>query len=164
MSFILLAVLAGAPTSAYTPLNLDNCEVLTVGHASQGEGNWAVRRCPGRGNIPLYVNADDDRFDVDAGVDNGDWESISELNELGPQVEWRSDGGRPYAIIYRYLLSEPSANGATRLAVETIGTARRHGCLVAVIPGGPTANARARQIADTRARTFRCGRDDRITR
>ena len=87
MALILLAALAGAPTSAYTQLNLDNCEILTVGHASQGEGDWAVRRCPGRNGIALLVNADDDRFDVDAGVDNGDWESISELNSLGPQVE-----------------------------------------------------------------------------
>lgn len=162
MALILLAALAGAPTSAYTTLNLDDCEIYSVAHA--GEGSWSNRRCPGRNGVTLFVNADDDRFDVDAGVDNNEWESIPELNALGPQVEWRLEGGRPFAIIYRYLLSEPTARGATRLAVETIGRPGRPGCLVAVIPGSNTANARARQIADTRARSFRCRRDRVISR
>lgn len=160
MTMFLLAALAGAPTSAYTPLNLDNCEILTVAHA--GEGEWSARRCPGRGGVSLFVNEDDARFDVDAGVDNGEWESASQLNELGPQVEWRLDRGRAFAIIYRYSIPEAVAGGRSLLAVETIGTRARPGCMIALIHGGPAANARARQIADARARTFRCGRDQAI--
>ena len=45
------------------------------------------------------------------------------------------------------------------LAVESIGRAGRPGCLVALLNARPGANVRARQIADTRARSFRCGRD-----
>ncbi len=161
MSFILLAALAGAPTSAYTPLDLGQCEIVSVAHA--GEGDWVNRRCPGRGGVTLIVSEDDARFDLDAGADNDEWESPSPLNELGPQVEWRIEGGRAFAIIYRYTIPEAIAGGRSMMAVETIGTRLRRGCLVALIPGGPTANARARQIADTRARTFRCGRDRRIT-
>jgi|SRR5205085_4706268 len=163
MAMILLAALAGAPTSAYTQLNLDNCEILTVGHASQGEGDWSVRRCPGRSGVNLIVNEDDARFDVDAGVDNGEWESPAPLNQLGPQVEWRLEGRRPFAIIYRYTIAEAMRGGRSMLAVESIGRTGRPGCLVALITGDAAANARARQIADTRARTFRCGRDQRIT-
>jgi hypothetical protein len=47
--------------------------------------------------------------------------------------------------------------------VETIGRAGRPGCLVALLLANPGANIHARQIADTRARSFRCGRDQRIT-
>ena len=161
MSFILLAAFVAAPTSTYTSLNLDRCEIVSVAHA--GEGDWTNRRCPGRGGVTIIVNEDDARFDVDAGVDNGEWESPTPLNELGPQVEWRSEGGRAFAIIYRYSIPEDVAGGRSMLAVETIGRPGRPGCLVALIPGTPAANARARQIADTRARTFRCGRDQRIT-
>jgi hypothetical protein len=161
MALILLAALAGAPTSAYTQLNLDNCEIYSVAHA--GEGDWSNRRCPGRNGVTLFVNEDDARFDVDAGVDNNVWESPSPLNELGPQVEWRLEGGRPFAIIYRYSISEAAAGGRSMLAVESVGRAGRPGCLVALITATRAANARARQIADTRARSFRCGRDQRLT-
>ena len=161
MALILLAALAGAPTSAYTVLSLDRCEILTVAHA--GEGDWSVRRCPGRSGVSLFVNEDDARFDVDAGVDNGEWESPAPLNQLGSIVEWREEGGRPFAIIYRYTIAEAMAGGRSMLAVESIGTSSRPGCLVALIPATSGANDRARDIADARVRTFRCRRDPRIT-
>jgi hypothetical protein len=161
MALILLAALAGAPTSAYTQLNLDNCEIYSVAHA--GEGDWTNRRCPGRNGVTLFINEDDARFDVDAGVDNNEWESPAPLNELGPQVEWRLESGRPFAIIYRYTIAEAMPGGRSMLAVESIGRTGRPGCLVALITATPAANARARQIADTRARSFRCGRDQRLS-
>jgi hypothetical protein len=160
MSLVLLAALAGAPTSAYTTLNLERCEIYSVAHA--GEGEWSNRRCPGRNGITLFVNEDDARYDVDAGVDNNTWESATQLNELGPQIEWRMEGGRPFAIIYRYNIPEAMPGGRSMLAVESIGRRGRPGCLLALIRATPTANARARQIADRRARTFRCGRDEQI--
>jgi len=161
MAIILLAALAGAPTSAYTRLNLDACEIVSVAHA--GEGDWMNRRCPGRNGITLFVSEDDARFDVDAGVHNDEWESASQLNELGPQLEWRLEGGRPFALIYRYNIPEAMAGGRSMLAVESIGRTGRPGCLVALLRATPAANARARQIADSRARSFRCGTDQRIT-
>jgi hypothetical protein len=161
MTMILLAALAAAPTSIYTPLDLDRCQIVSRAHA--GEGDWVNRRCPGRAGIPLFVNEDDARFDLDAGVDNGAWESAVPFNELGPQVEWRMERGRPFAIIYRYAIPEAVAGGRSMLAVETIGRRGRPGCLVALIQGGETANARARLLADTRARGFRCGTDPVIS-
>ena len=160
MTFILLAALAAAPTSTYSALDLDACEIVSVAHA--GEGDWAARRCRGRYGVTLFVNEDDARYDVDAGVDNGVWESAMQLNGLGPQLEWRLEGGRPFAIIYRYTIPEAMAGGRSMLAVESIGRRGRPGCLVAIILARPDANVRARQIADRRARTFRCGRDTQI--
>jgi hypothetical protein len=160
MSAILFAALAAAPASTYSPLNLEACEIVTVAHA--GEGNWSARRCPGRYGVRLFLNEDDARFDLDAGVDNDVWESAMQLNELGPQLEWRVEAGRPFAIIYRYTVPEAMPGGRSMLAVESIGRAGRPGCLIALIRATPAANARARQIADRRARTFRCGRDQQI--
>jgi hypothetical protein len=159
MNLILLAALTAAPTSNYTPLDLDNCEIVTVAHA--GEGDWAARRCR-RGGVTLFINEDDARYDIDAGVDNGVWESAMPLNELGPQLEWRVERGRPFALIYRYVIPEAMPGGRSMLAVETIGRPGRPGCLIALINSSPAANARARRIADARARTFRCGRDQAI--
>ena len=45
---------------------------------------------------------------------------------------------------------------------EEFGRRGRPGCLVALIRATPAANVRARQIADRRARAFRCGRDEQI--
>ena len=86
-----LAALAPAPAAAqtfssvYTMLDLDRCRTLEV----VPEGESVRRRCPGLGAIPLFVNAGDGRFDVDAGVDNGQWESLGGFNEIGPRIEWR---------------------------------------------------------------------------
>ena len=160
MSMILLAALAAAPSSTYSPLDLEACEIMTVAHA--GEGDWANLRCPGRYGVTLIVNEDDARYDIDAGVDNGEWESATPLNMLGPQLEWRLEGGRPFALIYRYIIPEAMAGGRSMLAVESIGRRGRPGCLVAIFRATPGANARARQIADRRARTFRCGRDAQL--
>ena len=83
-------VAAQRPTSAYTQLDPLRCEVLE----QITEGASARWRCPGRGGIPLYLNTGDDRFDLDAGVDNEVWESLDPLNSIGPTVEWRLHGGR----------------------------------------------------------------------
>jgi hypothetical protein len=150
---ILLAL--AAFTSAYTELNLAACEVLNGGD----EWGVASRRCPGHAGARLYVNVDDDRFDLDAGIDNDRWESLDGLNRIAPRVEWRMDGGTPRAVIYRYLLTGADGPGGTVLAVETVGRVGAPGCLVALIGGGvPRANEVARARADAGAR-FRCGID-----
>jgi len=165
MTWFLLASLAAAAaapapgySSTYTALNLDRCRVLS--QAAEGEGDWINWRCPGLSGVPLLVHGDDGRFDVDAGVDNAQWEALGGLHRLGPQVEWRLRRGRPIAIIFRYIQSGPDQPPGTRLAVETIGRRGRPGCLISMIDGAvPNANAVARERADRRAEGFRCGVD-----
>jgi hypothetical protein len=154
-----LAAAAPAPaaaqsvTSAYTVLNLDRCRTLEV----IPEGESVRRRCPGLGGIPLFVNAGDGRFDVDAGVDNEQWESLGGFNEIGPRVEWRLAHGRPFAIIYRLRLTGTEQPPGSSLIVETIGRRGAAGCQIATVDGSLSdANARARALADRRARTSRC--------
>jgi hypothetical protein len=143
-------------TSAYTPLNTNNCQVLSA--VSEGESiSW---RCPGRNGIPLYVNSGDGRFELDVGVPDEDWRSIPAFNQIGNNVEWRLRGGRPFAVIYRLTSVDPATDPNSMLIVETIGTRGRPGCEVARVNAlRADANARARAEADLRASAFRCGRD-----
>ena len=141
------------PTSAYTPLNPDRCQVLH----RETEGASVRWRCPGYAGVPLFLNSGDDRFDLDAGIDNEEWESLSPLNSPGPNVEWRLHRGRPVAIIYR-LIPAPEAQMAPALIVETIGRRGRPGCEIARINAHRAdANERARTEADLRWNNFRCG-------
>lgn len=157
-----IAVATAAPaaaqraSSAYTPLNPDRCRVIE----RVDEGASVRWRCPGHAGIPLFLNTGDERYDLDAGIDNQEWESIGPMNAPGPAVEWRLRNGRPIAIIYR-LTPFPGAEGAApTLIVETIGTRGRRGCEVARVNAQRAdANARARAEADSRAAAFRCGRD-----
>lgn len=142
--------------SVYTALDLADCEIT----AQYEEGAGTDWRCEGRNGVPLLVRESDGRFDIDAGVTGGA-PGIGPFNNPGPMVEWRGPAATPYAIIYRLVSATPEAEGQTWLVVETIGTASAAGCPVAIIDGGvPSANVRARQEADTRARAFRCEVDE----
>jgi len=147
-------------TSAYTPLDAERCQVI-----ERIEEGASVRwRCPGRGGVALFLNTGDARYDLDAGIDNGRWESLTPLNTPGPNVEWRLRGGRPIAIIYRLAPADPAVDFAPALIVETIGARGRPGCEIARIDARRAdANLVARAEADTRAAHFHCGRDRAAT-
>lgn len=132
-------------TSTYTSLDLARCRTLEV----IPEGASVRRRCPGLGAIPLFINEGDDRVDIDAGIDNRVWESLSPFNVAGDRIEWRLHAGRPFAIIYRLRVTDPSRPPASSLIVETIGRPGAPGCQVATVDGAlADANSRARVIAD----------------
>jgi len=145
--------------SAYTPLDLDDCDVLD---RSIDEGNWVELRCAGYRGIPLFVSEGDLRFDVDAGVANENFQTVMAFNTLGDRVEWRLREGEPFATIIRY--RDVGTPGTTRtiLAVDRIGRPGAPGCRVAQIAGDtPGANRRARQIADAEAAAFDCAQEPR---
>ncbi|HYJ28773.1 MAG TPA: hypothetical protein VEW25_00345 [Allosphingosinicella sp.] len=147
----------GRVTSVYTDLDVARCTRT----AHEDEGSSTIWRCRGHAGIPLIVMSGDDRVDIDAGEDNGEWEAPGRFSVPGPRVEWRLRRGRPFAIIYRLLLSGNDLPNASLLAVESIGRPGHAGCLVAMIDGAlPNANALARARADARAAAFRCGEDE----
>jgi hypothetical protein len=149
------AAAALPPSSRYTILDLRRCRTLEV----IPEGASVRRRCPGLAGIPLFVNEGDDRSEIDAGFDDGVWESLPAFNTIGDRVEWRLSGGRPFAIIYRLRVAATEGAGASSaLIVEAIGHgARAPGCRIGVVDGAlPDANARARALADRQARGARC--------
>lgn len=149
----LAAPAAPANSSVYTELALDRCTLI-----EQSE-EWESLRCPGHATIPLFVSIGDGRVDIDAGLDNGEWESLNAFNRPGPRVEWRLNGREPIAVIYRLIIATPEVPPGSALIVATIGRRGRPGCRIATIDGAlPDANARARAAAD-RAPRFRCGID-----
>ena len=156
----LTAAAAPAQTmrSRYTSLDLRRCRTLE----RIPEGDSLRLLCPGLAGIPLFVNQGDGRAEIDAGYDDGRWESLPGFNSLGDRVEWRLSGGRPFAIIYRLrLAATENAPAGSALIVEAIGHGpRTPGCRLGLVDGAlPDANARARALADGWARSRRCPAD-----
>ena len=158
MITILIAALAVQPagSSVYAPLDLGRCAIVEEVPEEEGFTRW---RCPGHAAIPLFVSSGEGRFDVDAGLDSGEFEYFGSLNRPAPRLEWRLHGGMPVAIIYRLLLEPFESTSGSVLIVKTIGRAGRAGCRIATVDGTlPDANELARAAAD-RAPRFRCGVD-----
>ena len=158
MIMTLIAALAAqtAGSSVYTPLNLDRCRIVEERPDEEGFTRW---RCPGHGAIPVFVSSGEGRFDIDAGLDTGQFEFFSNLNRPAPRLEWRMRGRVPVAIIYRLIIEPFQSAPGSVLIVKTIGRGGRPGCRVATVDGTlPDANALARAAAD-RAPRFRCGVD-----
>ena len=133
-----------AVTSAYTKLDLDRCRQTDKGDVPE----WSSWRCRGYAGIPLFVQNGDERYDVDAGRDDGQDLFAAAFDYPGSTVEWRLSKGRPFAIIYRLSSANPDLPKSSRLIVETIGRSSA-GCRIASIDGAaPDANAQARRAAD----------------
>ena len=153
----ILLLLGSAPlvaqpqvTSAYTTLNLDRCKQLDHGETPEST-EW---RCSGYRGIALFVQNGDERYDVDAGVEDEDALFAHTFDYPGKTVEWRIAGGKPFAIIYRLESANPDRPRTTVLVVETIGTRGRPGCRVATVAGSArNANQQARSAADRLLRT-----------
>ncbi len=145
------AELNAAPqfASTYTEFDLTKCEVLSE---EREEGSSAEYRCPGFGDLPLLVQEGDGRFDLDAGSDDGGFQTIGAFNDIGDTVEWRLKDGQPFAVIFRFLDVTEGARGRSVLAVETVGRPGKGACRVAQIAGNaPDANQKARELADAAA-------------
>ena len=142
-------------SSRYTSIDLRHCRTLEI----IPEGDSVRKRCPGLAGIPLYVNEGDGRSEIDAGMDDGQWESLPGFNRIGDRIEWRLLDGRPFAIIYRLrTLAGPAQAEGSALIVERIGRGHgRPGCRIGTVDGAlADANLRARNLADRHARDVVC--------
>jgi hypothetical protein len=141
--------------SRYTSVDTRRCRTLEI----IPEGDSVRRRCPGLAGINLYVNEGDGRSEIDAGADDGQWESLPAFNTIGDRIEWRLSDGRPFAIIYRLRTSaSPDHVAGSALVVERIGRGpAAPGCRLGIVDGAlPEANARARSLADAHMRDMIC--------
>ena len=144
--------------STYSEIDLEACKQTSL---ETEEGTSATWTCDGFGDIPLFIAEGDGRFDLDAGVENEQFETIGAFNSLAETVEWRLKDGEPFAVIFRYNDATVEAEGRTVLAVEKIGRADSPGCRVAQIAGEtPDANQVARDLADQSVADFSCGVDE----
>jgi len=148
IALLLAGSAAGTPpgiTSAYTTLALDRCTQLDKGETPE----WTEWRCSGHRGIALFVQNSDDRYDVDAGVEDKGALWADTFDYPGKTVEWRLHAGKPFAVIYRLVSANPERERTSTLVVETVGTRGKPGCRVAMIPGSAAkANEQARAAAD----------------
>jgi hypothetical protein len=145
-----------AAESAYTSVAPKDCRTL-----KQGEAFTSVR-CTGHGGMQVLVDEGDLRFSVSYGPraaqEPAATQTFHPLQSIGDKVEWRMEGGKPFATILRWRMGfdEPADRReilvVTRLLPGPV-------CWVALIDAraNPDPNVLARKVADEQARAFTCG-------
>lgn len=159
---------AGEISSAYTSLDLKECRIIKT----FAEGGGPIWICKGFDGLPVQVAEDDLRYFVSYGASANDQtaarQTLTPFNTIHTTLEWRierRDGGwQPFATIVRYSWErgDDGPKGET-LVVTKLGSA--DACHVAYVKAAdnPKANEMAREIADSRARTFDCKQDEPAT-
>lgn len=158
----------GDVTSAYATFDADkNCR-HRPGRNEEDYGTWM---CRGYNGIAVRLSAGDQRMSVSFGPQTGDElaaeQTLPRFNDVySGTIEWRlakdkSGKPRPFATILRWNPTtspeDRKASGRT-LVITRLGPGSV--CHVGYVDGrSPDANARARKVADEKARTFRCGTD-----
>jgi len=164
-ALVLAGALPGGATgieSAYSKLDWQGgCRI--VEKAPADEGNWVRLICSGYGNAPVLVDEGDDRVSLDYGAvaGPGQWESFGAFNRVNETIEWRLDGGRPFATIHRWFVDDGNGDERQVLVVSTVSEAGEPSCMAGFVDANanPSANLIARGLADMGARNFRCGID-----
>jgi len=176
-----LAGLLGRPAAAETiesvttPFNVDTC-AHKQGREPEDDGEW---RCAGHAGIRIVMMAGDARVYISYGPharqEPAAHETLAAPNGEGARIEWRiarepNGKRRPFAAIMRWSTAVPVddpkiEDGVFRGEVLVVTRLGPGGvCHVGYVDGRQNSNADvlAREIADTHARAFRCGKDKPI--
>lgn len=169
-----LAGFGGVPAASqsvsrvYTRFDSDKCKHIQ-GRAVEDYGRW---RCPGYGGLDIYLSASDQRMQVSFGPNAARELAASETfprfnSAYRGTVEWRVEtpaGGkpRPFATILRWnvKLEDDQRDTSGRVLVVTrLGPGGV--CHVGYVDAraNPNANELAQQLANDKARSFKCGAD-----
>lgn len=165
--FLGLVATAKAADSVYTTLNLENdCTFY------RADEHGASGYCQGYKGYPVLFDEGDLRQMVRFGHVAklaGQWESFGQFNHVNETIEWRIDENVPYAAILRRFVENSNDNGehteAVRGQVLVVSRVADHenptSCVVGYVDARANANANAlaRELADSTARTFVCGKD-----
>lgn len=156
--------------SAYTDLDLNKCR-HTPGKEEEDYGFW---RCQGHAGVAVRVSAGDQRTYVSFGPRAKDQpaagQTFSRFNSVDKtKIEWRIEKPKagkaaPIATILRWHIKVDDDDKPSRgrvLVVTRLGNAV---CHVGYVDGlaNRDANALARKLADERAKTFDCAKDQRM--
>jgi hypothetical protein len=157
--------------SIYTSTAPKHCHLTGAGN---GVDDSTIRVCPGKAGLVVLVSEDDLRQTVSVGRSRAEaagepaaqtW--FHPFNSSATTVEWRTLGGKPFAIIQRWRIADngdEDKNGRPIAKPLLVVTRLPPGpvCHVAYIDVGanPDANELARKAADVTARGFRCGTDE----
>lgn len=173
LPLVVLAIMLGGATSAvaaesvYTDLLLDKCKTLVEPQPDEPGGDFVSLSCSGLGAYQVLFKEGDVRQSIHYGylkksiIDEA-FESFGPFNHMNPKIEWRVDaGGKPYAAIQRFFTGDAESQGQA-LAVSRVGQpGDEEGCPVGYVDAlaNTEPNVLAREIADTIAVSFRCGKD-----
>ncbi len=173
-ALILAASVASAPAiqqvkSLYTAIDLKACKTVAV------HDHGAAWLCDGLEGYPVYIAEGDLRIYLSVGPRAGEtraakqtlssFNTLFEDNSSRTTVEWRfiiRDGRTvPYATIVRYFTDTGSERGEVLVVMRVTET---EACHVAYIDALANADAivLARQVADRKARAFRCDSDPTV--
>lgn len=167
---LLMSTLAMGPAhaaeSVYTDLLLDKCKSLVEPNPDEPGGDFMSSMCPGLGDYKVLFKEGDLRQSIHYGflkksiVDQA-FESFGQFNHMNPKIEWRvGPDGKPVAAIQRFFTGD-TPNQGQMLVISRVGQpGEEEGCPVGYVDAlaNPDANALAREVADTIAATFQCGK------
>lgn len=156
-------------SSAYTKLDVRRDCAHRPGKAVEDYGDW---RCKGYAGMPMWLGAGDQRMYVSFGsrakAEPAAEQTLAPFNDFYKGVvEWRLANGAPFATIMRWNVKRAAdmENREVRGRVLVVtrlppGAVCHVGYVDAL--ANPHANELAREIADTYARGFSCGKDNAI--
>lgn len=151
---------AEAVTSAYTKINLEDCDVLQrPGTEDTFGGSWI---CEGFQGIPVYVAEGDLRMFVSFGERFAEEPAASQtlpnFNTINDTLEWRLRSGVPFATILRWFpsLDEAGKTGSVLIVTQLLSGGET--CQIARVDARANreANVLARQAADQLAGNVQC--------
>jgi len=156
-------------SSAYTDLDLSKCK-HTPSREPEDYGSW---RCRGYAGVAVLVGGADQRTTVSFGPraasERASSQTLPGFNSVDKtKIEWRLDGakgrGKPFATIIRWHVKLEEDRTASRGRVLVVTSLGKSVCHIGYVDGlaNPDANALAREMADTHARRFDCGKDTRM--
>lgn len=162
-----LPAAAGAAESVYTDIVLGKCKAIVEPNPDEPGGDFIITLCPGLKDYKVLFKEGDLRQSLHYGflsraiVDDA-WASFGHFNYMNPKIEWRvDDTGVPYAAIQRFFIGEAHNLGQV-LRVSRVGQPDdEQGCPVGYVDAlaNKNANDLAREVADTLAASFQCGKD-----
>ena len=153
---------AGQVSSVYTTYDITKCKRITP-PAEEFSGGFL---CKGFKDNKVYWAEGDLRAGVGFGKSPDGHCSVQQsfggFNSVDSKVEWRLDGGKPFATIQRWRVSYDPENAdkiKTWLVVNRLE--QNESCIAALVEGAlPAANEKARAAADGLARSFNCEQDE----
>jgi hypothetical protein len=158
-----------AVTYSYTSFDADKGCKHTRGKVEEDYGSW---RCAGYAGIDVLLSAGDQRMQVSFGTGGAKevaaGETLPGFNDVYKgTVEWRSarDAAgkeRPFATILRWNVMQNTDDRKASGRILVVTRLNPGGvCHVGYVDAraNPNPNELARQLADTKARTFKCGTD-----
>ncbi len=146
-------------SSVYTDLDDRKCRTLEV---QEDEGGSYKGECKGVGGFKLQVIEGDLRQTINIIAPEGEehqlrlWEHFTAFSAVGPRAEWRVKAKKPFALIFRFNVSEDPVDSSKITSYLVVAKITADlACVTEVIKPSKTQNAEARRAAE-RSTTTPC--------